>query len=325
MTLHIQEWGSGDPLIALHPLALESTVFAGAAESIGEFGLRTLSADLPGFGQTPLPELPLTPAKLAEPIIELARRLERPPILLGMSLGGRVAIEVALRAPDAVRGLVLIAPYLPWRKYRKAMRLAEYLNPSWAERLPLERAWPLLQRTTHLLESIPALEHDWLARACVRVAYYSTCPATRTAVLSASRELALDPAYGKQGLWTRLSELAMPVSFLWAGRDRLIPSAHAEAVSRVLPEASQLVVACSGHFVNFKHYRCMNGAIAQATSRILELEAAEPAASEAAQAPCLASGRGGDQKQCSVHRRRRPSARSHARDGTPRDERHAQA
>jgi pimeloyl-ACP methyl ester carboxylesterase len=271
--LHFQEWGNGDPLIALHPLALESTAFAGVGRSLSSLGLRMLAADLPGFGKTPLVDGSLTPAALAKPVIELARSLERPPILMGMSMGGRVAIEVALTAPDAVRGLVLVAPYLPWRGNRRALALASYLNPDWAERLPLERIWPLLQHTTRLLESVPALENDWFARACVRVAYYSTCPATRVAFLSASRELALDPAYGEHGLWTRMPQLKMPVAFLWAGKDRLIPASHARDTAEVLPRAAQLEVACSGHFVNFLHFRCMERAITLATKRVLDAEA----------------------------------------------------
>lgn len=286
--MHYQQWGDGDPLIALHPLALESTVFAGAARRFAQLGLRTLAADLPGFGQTPAFDGPLTPAALAEPVIELARSLERPPIVLGMSLGGRIAVEVALRAREAVRGLVLVAPYLPWRTNRRLIRLARFIDPAWADKLPLERAWPMLKAVTDRLDAIPSLEHDWLARAGVRVAYYSTCPATRSAFLSASRELALDPAHGEAGLWSRLPELELPVSFLWAGRDYLIPRSHAQHAAEVLPEASQLEVACSGHFVNFVHYVCMEHAMALATARMLEIEEKGAIEATPALAPCLA-------------------------------------
>jgi pimeloyl-ACP methyl ester carboxylesterase len=286
--LHYQEWGTGDPLIALHPLALESTACAGVARELSSLGLRTLAVDLPGFGKSPLVDGPLTPAALAEPVIELARGLERPPIVMGMSLGGRVAIEMALSAPETVRGLVLVAPYMPWLRYHRFTKLARHLDPAWSERLPLERMWPLLKRTTDLLEKIPALEHDWFARACVRVAYYSTCPDTRTAFLSAARELALDPSAGENGLWTRISELSMPVSFLWAGRDRVIPHSHAAEVAKRMPDASQLEVACSGHFVNFVHHRCMEHAITLATSRIFDAEQTREKDPHTILTPCIA-------------------------------------
>ena len=286
--LHYNEWGEGDPLIAIHPLALESTAFAGVAQQLAGLGLRTLAVDLPGFGCSPLVDGPLTPSALAEPVIELARTLERPPIVMGMSMGGRVALEVALQAPELVRGVVLVAPFLPWRHYSRYTQLARYMDPAWAERLPLEKLWPWLKKTTDMLEAVPALEHDWFAKACVRVAYYSTCPATRVAFLSAARELALDPSEGEDGLWARLPGIEVPMSFLWAGRDRLIPRSHSDFLSEIMPEASQLEVACSGHFVNFIHFRCMEHAIMLATSRILDAEQGLEIEPQRVLTPCIA-------------------------------------
>lgn len=270
--LHYQDWGAGDPVIALHPLALESSAFAGVARLLAERGLRTLAADLPGFGRTPAPgpDVPLTPARLAEPVIELARSLGERPILLGMSLGGRVALEAALLEPECFRGAVLVAPYLPWRRHRWALPLARHLDPAWAARLPLERVWPVLKAAASALEARPRFEHDWLARAAVRVIYYSSCQATRASFLSAAREMALEPAFGADGLWTRLPGLAVPAAFLWAGRDGLIPADHAAHVARALPRAGRLEVACSGHFVNGAHYRCLEHAMALAVDQVVE-------------------------------------------------------
>jgi pimeloyl-ACP methyl ester carboxylesterase len=289
---HFEEWGAGEPLIALHALALESSGFSGVAKSLSRRGLRTLAVDLPGFGRTPAPDGRLTPARLAEPVLELARKLERPPILLGHSLGGRVALEVALRDPGAVRGVVLVAPYLPLRGYRLFLDMARHIDPGWAERLPLERLWPVLKRVAERLEARPHLEDDWLARATVRVVYYSTCPATRAAFLSASRELALDPATGPDSLWSRLEHLEVPATFLWAGRDALIPRSHHAGVGDALPSAHHVESPCAGHFVSGAHFRCMRNAIVTAVMRTID--AADhhrprvQGASAHTLAPCLA-------------------------------------
>lgn len=265
---HFQQWGAGDPVLALHPLALESTAFAGVGRTLAERGLRTLAVDLPGFGRTPAPEEPLTAARLAEPVIELARTLEKPPILLGMSLGGRVALEAALLEPQAFRSAVLVAPYLPWRSFRWALPMARLLDPSWAGRLPLERIWPVLKRLAEAVEARPSFEHDWFARACVRVVYYSSCPATRASFISAAREMALEPAFGRQGLWTRLPHLAIPAAFVWAGRDGLIPAEHAGHVAAALPASHRLEVPCSAHFVNGDHFSCLEHGIALAVAYV---------------------------------------------------------
>jgi pimeloyl-ACP methyl ester carboxylesterase len=296
--LCFQEWGSGEPVIALHPLALESTVFIGVAEGLANHDLRTLAVDLPGFGRSPGPDGPLTPAVLAEPVIELARSLDAPPILLGMSMGGRVALEARLREPDVFRGVVLVAPYLPWRESRWALSLSRLIQPALAERVPLEHAWPLLKGITDTLEGFPSIREDWFARACVRVSYYLSCPATRRHFLSATRELALDRAFGPEGLWTRLAELQAPASFVWAERDRLIPGDHAGHVEALLPWVRQVRVPCSGHFMNGPHFRCFEAAMANAVLRVradatcLE-DAAEPrsqAGPRFERAACLVSG-----------------------------------
>lgn len=260
-------------MIALHPLALESTAFGGVASELATQGLRTLAVDLPGFGRSPAPEGPLTPAALSEPVIELARELSRGrerPLLLGMSLGGRVALEAAFVAPELFRGVVCVAPYLPWRSHTWALAYARLLNPALAAKIPLERIWPLLKWVTERVEAHEDLEHDWLARASVRVIYYWSCAATRSAFVSAARELALDPALGEEGTWTRLRALELPASFLWCGRDALIPAEHAGFVARELPTAHQLEIACSGHFVHGPHYRCFNRAVADAVGRVVD-------------------------------------------------------
>jgi pimeloyl-ACP methyl ester carboxylesterase len=290
--LHYQEWGSGDPVIALHPLALESSAFAGLAAVLAERSLRTLAVDLPGFGRSPAPDEPLSPARLAGPVLELARSLERPPLLVGMSLGARVALEAALLEPRAVRGVVAVVPFLPWRRWRVALGATRWLDPDWAERLPLERLWPALRLLAQRLERRPDLEHDWLGRAAARAVYAFSCPATRRAFLSATREMALDPAFGAQGLWTRLVHLAPPASFVWAGRDALVPRSHRESLRRVLPGAPQLEVACAGHFVSAGHFSCMIHGIALAVARSLEAgSATQPGAhSSLTLAPCLVGG-----------------------------------
>lgn len=293
--LFTQEWGAGRPVIMLHPLALESTAFAGLAQLLARRGVRTIAADLPGFGRSPAGEAPLTPAVLAEPVVELARSLEARPVVLGMSMGGRVALEAALAQPAAFRGVVLVAPFLPWRDWRRPLALAHCISPELAKRIPLEWFWPLLKRISSSLEARPELEHDWLLRASVRVAYYLSCPATRAHFVSAAREMALDEAFGPRGTWTRLEQLAMPAAFVWAERDALIPAAHADAVAELLPWARHAKVACSGHFMNGRHHRCFESAMAAAVLHVLEASGRRASArrrrARFVAAPCLSEAR----------------------------------
>ncbi|MEN8183387.1 MAG: alpha/beta fold hydrolase [Myxococcota bacterium] len=295
MELHTREWGRGETLIALHPLALESSAFEGLAVSLAKRGKRTVAIDLPGFGRTPAPRGPLTPAVLAAPVVEFAQGLDPPPMILGVSLGARVALEAVLRAPEAFRSAIVISPYLPWKRRRQLLGYARYIDPERAEKLPIERIWPLLRGLAEGVQRIPYVRDDAILRAGVRLIYYASCPATRASILSAARELALEPAFGPEGFWPRLATLRVPTAFVWGEKDRLVPYAFAPHVLRTLPHALHRVVRCCGHAPYGAHDRCLVHAVESALGE-LEATAAPPGAAPGASsvnpqgfvpAPCL--------------------------------------
>ena len=270
MTLYQREWGSGQPVIAMHPLGLESSAFEGFGRALGRRGLRTVAVDLPGFGRTPAPGAPLTPALMAGPVIALARTLDPPPVVLGISMGGRVALEAALRAPEAFRAVIAIAPYLPWRRFRVLLEGVRWIDPHLASWMPLEAVWPALRWLAHGLETMPYLRDDELAQAGARLVYFLSCPATRASFLSAAREMALDPAYGEEGLWTRLPRLAVPAAFVWGERDQLVSLRFSQPVARICPQAAQVLLPCVGHWINGPHHRCLAEAVGGLVTRLLE-------------------------------------------------------
>ncbi len=251
-------WGHGPPVLALHGLGLESSSFTGLARGVTQQGLRMMAADLPGFGTTPVPDGPLTMRRLAEPVLELARGLDEKPLVMGMSLGARVALEAALLEPDLFRGLVTMALPMPWRSQRWALGGARLLSPEVAKVIPVEWAWPWLKRRADRLESEldGNAQHDWFLRASKRAIYHISCPATRWAFVSAARELALDPAFGPDGVWTRLPTLAVPAAFVWGDRDRFVGTGNIRPVTEAVPAAYQVRVQCAGHFDNGPHFMC---------------------------------------------------------------------
>lgn len=264
--IHRQHWGDGPPILALHGLGLESTAFTGLASYIIDHGFELIAADLPGFGLSPSPDGPLTPAALTEPVLEYAAQLDTKPLVMGFSLGARIALEAALVAPELFRGAVMVVPPLPWRHHRPLLHAARLISPSLAQRVPVERFWPQLKQVADRLESSRTGDdvHDWAARVGNRMIYYVSCPATRRAFFSAARELALDPAYGPDGLWTQLGELALPSAFVWADKDRFVGTANAPIVAETVPGSYEVHVPCAGHFKNGPHFRCMEAGIVDA-------------------------------------------------------------
>jgi 3-oxoadipate enol-lactonase len=81
---------------------------------------RLLRLDLRGFGQTPLGDGPFAHARDLIAVME-EHGLERS-ALVGVSLGGRVALEVAIARPDLVSTLVLVAPGFPGHDWSESLR-----------------------------------------------------------------------------------------------------------------------------------------------------------------------------------------------------------
>lgn len=255
--IHKRQWGRGRPVLALHPLGLDSSGFAGFGRVLAERGWRTVALDLPGFGKSPAPDARLTPSFLAEPVIATARAMREKPVVIGISLGGRVALEAAMNAPEAFDSVVAIAPYMPWRRYRLLLQGARVIGPGGAAWLPLERVWPQLRWLAGVLETNPYLGEDELAQSAARFVYYLACPATRASFFSAARELALDRAFGAHGFWTRLAELEIPTAFVWGERDSFVSWKFSRHVRDTLPSATQVLVPCASHWLNGPHHRCI--------------------------------------------------------------------
>lgn len=116
---HCLKSGEGRPLVLLHGFGMSHHVWLPIAERLAASGRQMLAFDLPGFGATPL--LPRTTAVSVEDmaaalIRELQRRgIEEPVDVVGNSLGGRVALEVARQG--GARSVVAISPPGLWPNY----------------------------------------------------------------------------------------------------------------------------------------------------------------------------------------------------------------
>ena len=187
--------------------------------------------------------------------------------MLGISLGGRVALEAALtRARGLPRGhrdravsAVAAFPVSCWTR-------RGCIDPRLADWMPLERAWPVLRWLAQTLETVPYLRDDELAQAGARLVYYLSCPATRASFLSAARELALDPATAARILDTAAGARGARRRSCGASAissSRCASRAPSRGTARRLP---QVLLPCVGHWVNGPHHRCLAEAVAAAAS-----------------------------------------------------------
>ena len=89
-----------------------------------------LSPDLPGHGATEAVADTYDAEFLARWLLAFldATQLEQP-FVIGNSLGGRTALEASLLVPERIRGLVLLAPAMAFRKLRQFIPVVNVLRP----------------------------------------------------------------------------------------------------------------------------------------------------------------------------------------------------
>ncbi|MFZ0040808.1 MAG: alpha/beta fold hydrolase, partial [Solirubrobacteraceae bacterium] len=141
--ISITEAGSGHPVVMVHGLGATKVSFLPTVAALASSGsYRAIAIDLPGFGDSVKPiRAGYDPPYFAKSVIELldALELERPH-LIGNSMGGRVAIEVGLRAPERIGRLGLLAPSLAWLRDRPWAPLLKLVAPQLGLIQPAPRA-----------------------------------------------------------------------------------------------------------------------------------------------------------------------------------------
>ena len=101
-----REAGEGAPVLFLHGLGMTRTGWDAQLEALAE-GYRCVAWDMPGYGVSePLVEFSLAAA--ADSAAMLIDRLGGSAHVVGLSMGGMIALQLALRHPECVRSLSLI-------------------------------------------------------------------------------------------------------------------------------------------------------------------------------------------------------------------------
>lgn len=239
--------GHGPDVLMLHGLGgTRASLFETAAALSSSY--RVHLPDLPGFGSSSKPALGAYNAPwFAGLMLELMDRLQIPQArLIGNSMGGRIAIEMGLLAPQRVEALGLLCPAVAWIR-RGLHPIVRLLRPEFGllphgfrRSLVASQFRSLFYDCDVLDPAVGELMVDEFRRI------YQTAGA-RYAFLASARNVYLDSPFGKRGFYPRLSKLEPPALFIWGAHDPLVPPAFGRYVSTWLPSAEQVTIERCGH------------------------------------------------------------------------------
>src|SRR5579862_7349056 len=110
--IHYLDKGSGPPIVIVHGLGGQMGNFTYALLDRLTDEFRVILIDRPGSGYSKrAPEATGRPKEQAAIVAEFIRKLDlQRPLLVGHSLGGAIALGIALDHPEVVKGLALVAP-----------------------------------------------------------------------------------------------------------------------------------------------------------------------------------------------------------------------
>lgn len=241
--LSIVDAGEGPAVVAVHGLgATKGSLLSTVAALSSRF--RILALDLPGFGDSYKPIGAAYDARFfVSACIGLLDSLELDRVhVIGNSLGGRVALELALTQPARVERLALLAPSLAWRRPRPWAPLVRLTRPE----LGLVQLAPRAITEGIVRRLIPGADDGWAAAGVDEFLRAYLTPPGRAAFYAAARHIYLDEPHGDNGFWTRLAKLDRDALFVWGLRDSLVPIGFKRHVAAAIPHARHLELDC-GH------------------------------------------------------------------------------
>jgi 2-hydroxy-6-oxonona-2,4-dienedioate hydrolase len=238
--------GEGPPLVLLHGAGDNSLDWRWVLPALARTH-RVYAPDLPGSDDSAKPVADYSPAFFERFVAAFvdALGIERA-TFVGNSLGGIIALRLALSDPARVGALVLVDSAGLGRAINPAFTsvnvpgLGEAAMPLWRTTLgAYQRAWG---RTTLLFARPWDVPREWLAEQC-RLA---RSPGYLEAHLTALRAL-VSPAGQREVLVDRLSLLEMPTLVVWGERDRVFPQSQARDAAARLREGSLELIPDCGH------------------------------------------------------------------------------
>ena len=224
-TVSLRRGGAGQPLLFLHGadgLPEWPEMLDRLAEKYD-----VIAPDLPGFGGSAITDSIDDMSDVAYLLLDLLEALDlRDVRVIGHSLGGWAALEVAIRSSARIHSLALIAP--AGIHVKGAPKADIYMiDPDAQARL--------------------AYADEQMGEAAAHRAMASKYQEQAILNRIASARFGWNPRLYNPRLERWLHRVRVPTAIFWGDTDRIIPPVYAEAFARLIPGARLEMIARAGH------------------------------------------------------------------------------
>lgn len=221
--------GTDPRVLALHGWGRDRRNFT---SKLGDIG--AITVDLPGFGSSPAPDEPWGSADYADALAPLLSEFEEPPVVVGHSFGGRVAVHLADRHGELVRALVLSGVPLLRRApaRRRSLRFRAL-------------------RTLHRVGIVTDARMEKIRNRHGSADYRAASGVMRQVLVRVVNE-----SYEEQ-----LARLRCPVELVWGEVDESAPVDVARRAAELLGDAPMTVIPGGDHDACFRRPDVLQAAI----------------------------------------------------------------
>ena len=247
--LYYEEHGEGDPLLCVMGLASDTLAWLPQVQAFGARH-RTVIFDNRDVGRSSRAEGGYEIADMAKDALALADELGLDTFdLLGLSMGGAIAQELALAAPERVRTLTLAVSWAAtgaWGRRHGELWKARVKHMTREQRVD---ELLLLTMSEEWFEDESSVE--WLRGVMLEHPNPQEPEAFERQLTASRRHDARD----------RLGDLSLPVHVIGAERDVLIPVWKSKELAELIPGAKLTVVPKAAHGMNVERREEFNDAV----------------------------------------------------------------
>lgn len=256
INLYYEVHGEGEPLLLIYGLAGRGNGWKFQVEGLSQ-RFRLITFDNRGVGETDQPDLPYSIAQMADDAAGLLDVLKiESASVFGISMGGMIAQEFALRHSDRVKKLTLGCTHCGIKHCVP--------SPDWV---------------TEIFKTLPGKPREQVVRDCTPINYSPYTQQHRPELIESLIPLFVDnrqslPAYLRQlkaiyefDTYDRLPGISVPTLIMTGADDVLIPPGNSKIIANRIPNAQLIELDNAGHLFFIEKAEEVNDALTEFFTR----------------------------------------------------------